>query len=364
LGEELTKEILSEILGLVIPGASSVQFIYSLTKCVSEGYAESLQGWSPGQDYLVYLPIGLNLTLKVEREICNCNWATSPWINCINCPGAATGIWEGTISENLNQIPIDIQETSPNWWAKIFRIFSPAELRVYDSQGRVTGLVNGLIKGEIPNSLYDAANEAVGIFFSTDSFLCEVAGTGEGTYGLTAVSIENKEATTFVATDIPISPNEIYRYMVDWQALSRAEEGVTVHIDYNGDGIYESTIISGNALTHDEFVLQTATVVDFDPKTLNLRSQGNFVSVYIELPPGYNVAQIDISSIRLNGTVAPLAKPVQVGDYLMVKFYRMDIVNLVRAMDLTYPANVAFTVTGKVAGVTFKGSSVIRIINK
>jgi photosystem II stability/assembly factor-like uncharacterized protein len=362
--EELGKEILGEIfpeIGII----SKAQFLLPIIACTSSGYTAGLQGWSPGQDFLVYLPIGVNLTLQVGREICKCAalaMAAAPWL--CDCPAGATGVWQGTISENLNEISVNIQQTSPNWLAKIFRIHSPAELRLYDSQGRLTGLVNGLIKQDIPNSLYDPANEAVGIFFSTDSFLCEVAGTGQGTYRLTAVSIENKEPTTFVATDIPISPNEIFHYVFDWQALSRAEQRVTVHIDYNGDGIYESTITAGNQLTHDEFVLQTETVLDLDPNTLNLRSQGNFITAYIELPPGYNIAQIDISSIRLNGTVAPLAKPVQVGASLMVKFYRADIVNLVRGMNLTYPANVSFTVTGKVAGVTFEGSSVIRITNK
>jgi hypothetical protein len=370
-GEEFATEIVKQLLAGygVIPQAGAAHYLFELISCASDGYLEKLDGWIPGQDYLVYLPIGLNLTLKVEREICKCAaLPTSPWL--CDCPAGATGMWQGTISENLNEISVNIQQTSPSWLAKIFRISSPAELRVYDSQGHVTGLLNGLIKTDIPNSAYDAANEAVEIFFSTDSFLCEVAGIGQGTYGLTAVSIENNEATTFLATDIPISPNEIFHYMFDWQALSRAEQGTTVHIDYKGDGIYESTITAGNQLTHDEFVLQTETLVDLDPDTLNLQSKGEFVTAHIQLPPGYDVAQIDISSIRLNGTIPALAKPAQVrrhgchrSPYLIVKFYRMDVINLVKAMNLTYPANVALTVTGKVAGLTFRGSSVVRIIN-
>lgn len=55
--------------------------------------------------------------------------------------------------------------------------------------------------------------------------------------------------------------------------------------------------------------------VNCDPDTLNLRSKGNFVAAYIELPKGFNVKQIDISSILLNNSVVALPKPTESGDY-------------------------------------------------
>ena len=41
--------------------------------------------------------------------------------------------------------------------------------------------------------------------------------------------------------------------------------------------------------------------VDTDPDTLNLKSNGKFVTVYIELPEGYNVEDIDLEIVRLEG---------------------------------------------------------------
>jgi hypothetical protein len=45
------------------------------------------------------------------------------------------------------------------------------------------------------------------------------------------------------------------------------------------------------------------STIDFDPNTLDQKSKGNWVTVYIELPAGYNVTNINISARRLNGTI-------------------------------------------------------------
>jgi PKD repeat protein len=133
-------------------------------------------------------------------------------------------------------------------------ILSPASLCVYDSQGRVTGLVNGETKNEIPYSLYEEENETITIFFPFDSYRYEVVGTEEGTYGLGVTSVEEGEATNFTATDIPTSSNATHQYTIDWEALSQGEKGVTVQIDSDGDGVFEQ-----NVTTDDTFQLPIAS---------------------------------------------------------------------------------------------------------
>lgn len=105
--------------------------------------------------------------------------------------------------------------------------------------------------------------------------------------------------------------------------------------------------------------------VNFDPDTLNLKSKGNATTVYIELPAGYDVNQIDVSSIMLNGTVPALAKPTEIGDYdgdgvpdLMVKFNRQDLIAILSIGEAT------LTITGEVNGIPFEGSDTIRVIGK
>ena len=118
--------------------------------------------------------------------------------------------------------------------------------------------------------------------------------------------------------------------------------------------------------TEIEVIQIMPATINFDPNTLNSKSNGKVVTAYIELPKGYDMKQIDISSIKLNSTVPALAKPTAIGDYdqdgipdLMVKFDRNAVQAIVAVGD-----RVKITITGKVAGVDFEGSDVIRVIQK
>lgn len=144
----------------------------------------------------------------------------------------------------------------------VSQLNSPGELRVYDSLGRVTGLVNGEILEEMPNSLY--YNEAVLIASPNDSYFYEVAGTNQETYGLTITHIGDDEVSSFTATDILTSLNTIHQYSIDWEALAQNEKGVTIQIDSNGDGTFENIFTSDSELTQDEFMTATAIPGDLD----------------------------------------------------------------------------------------------------
>jgi len=121
---------------------------------------------------------------------------------------------------------------------------SPIEIRVYDSKERVTGLVKGKIKEDIPESIYDEVHKIAIILSPTDVYRYEIVGTDNGEYGLEVTSIKGKESNTFTATNVPTSPNAVHEYSVDWNALSN-DTGVTINIDSNGDGKIDETINSG-----------------------------------------------------------------------------------------------------------------------
>jgi len=126
----------------------------------------------------------------------------------------------------------------------------------------------------------------------------------------------------------------------------------------------------------------TATI-DIDPDTLNLKSNGKFFTAYIGLPTGHNVADIDLTTVQLEGisaitdpTYSFVTDPSQYfvdhdGDTIlerMVKFDRatvrdaligtIDFVKGVKFYDIT------LKVTGKVAGTSFEGSDTIVVIEK
>jgi hypothetical protein len=136
-------------------------------------------------------------------------------------------------------------------WIKA-EIFSPAELRVYDSEGRVTGLVDGQVRNQIPNSEY--FDDIVMIWYPSGTCHYEVIGTSDGTYGLNITYIGDEEGNTLTAVDIPTAPGTMHQYVVDWSVLSQGEEGVTVNVDTDGDGITDYTFNSDSELTGDEFL--------------------------------------------------------------------------------------------------------------
>ena len=90
------------------------------------------------------------------------------------------------------------------------------------------------------------------IFYPSHSYCYDVVGTDTGTYGLDVTSIEDGEATSFTATDIPTTPGAIHQYTIDWAALSQGEKGVTVKIDSDGDGVFEKRVIADNKLSQEE----------------------------------------------------------------------------------------------------------------
>ncbi|MEM3581123.1 MAG: hypothetical protein QXH40_00200 [Candidatus Bathyarchaeia archaeon] len=132
-------------------------------------------------------------------------------------------------------------------------LHSPGELRVYDSIGRVTGLISGEIVEEIPNSVY--FNNTVIIFPANDSYIYEVAGIEEGVYGIVTAHIPEEEGSAFIAGDIPVSSSTIHQFIIDWAALTLNEGGVIVKDDSNADGIFERIFASDNELDQEEFEL-------------------------------------------------------------------------------------------------------------
>ena len=107
--------------------------------------------------------------------------------------------------------------------------------------------------------------------------------------------------------------------------------------------------------------------IDINPDTLNLNSNGKWITCYIELPEGYDVEDIDVSTIWLNGLVPAESSPTGIGDCdddgipeLMVKFDRAAVQGILNAGD-----EVDIIVTGELNdGTPFAGSDTIRVINK
>ncbi len=108
-------------------------------------------------------------------------------------------------------------------------------------------------------------------------------------------------------------------------------------------------------------VVVSALSVDIKPNTLNLRSMGRWVTVYITPPSGRTAEEIDIDTLKLRvGDEVVNASWGRVHDgVLMVKFSREDLQRIVGPGE-----SVEVKLTGAYTDETsFEGEDTIRVIN-
>ena len=133
---------------------------------------------------------------------------------------------------------------------------------------------------------------------------------------------------------------------------------------FGGAGIADPKLSS----TESALVRQPATIeatIDIDPDTLNLKSKGKWITCYIELPEGYDVGDIDVTSILLEGLFEVQHSDVQ-DDVLMVKFDRQNLIFYLESiLGIEPPADVSLILTGELTdGTPFQGSDTIKVIDK
>jgi hypothetical protein len=126
------------------------------------------------------------------------------------------------------------------------QLHSPGDLSVQDSSGRTVGVVNGKGVNDFPLAIYSKDEKYVEILASDDDdYTYRVDGTGKGVYGLDITVKRGGKSLMFKARNIPIVPHEVHTYSIDKAALLKGQEGVTIKIDSDGNGVVEKTIKVG-----------------------------------------------------------------------------------------------------------------------
>jgi uncharacterized delta-60 repeat protein len=120
-------------------------------------------------------------------------------------------------------------------------------------------------------------------------------------------------------------------------------------------------------------------VVDIDPDKLNLKSKGQWVTGYIELPEGFAVEDIVTSTVAISAIDGDLLDPplyregpTEVGDNdqddvsdLMVKFDRQELVDILIDMGYGDGDRPELALTGQLAGDTnFSGVDTIELLSR
>jgi hypothetical protein len=131
--------------------------------------------------------------------------------------------------------------------------------------------------------------------------------------------------------------------------------------DADGDGIGDACDLTpADAQDNGSLVIT--------PKTLNLKSKGRVVTTFIALPPAFNPAGIDPTSLFLEGAlpiVMPPTPKVRDGDddgapELMVKFSRRDLIGVLCDTGRDQ-GTVELRGTGRVDGQPFEVRGSVRL---
>jgi len=168
--------------------------------------------------------------------------------------------------------------------------------------------------------------------------------------------------------------------MLDFKVLARGDSVFTLLGPYEAKDPTRPLWLdsSGNEYSFDIVVdggPQPPTVisatVDIDPDALKLWSKGRWITAYIELPEGYSVNDIIVSSIKLDSVLADL-EHTEIGDHdsdnipdLMVKFSRAEIVSSI-LNEVETPSkflNTTLTLIGRLHDRTsLKGNCIVKTI--
>ncbi|MFX1307696.1 MAG: hypothetical protein ACFFB8_19065 [Promethearchaeota archaeon] len=105
--------------------------------------------------------------------------------------------------------------------------------------------------------------------------------------------------------------------------------------------------------------------IDFHPEVINFKSKGNWVTVYISLPDDYDVNNVNMNTVFLNGDI-PASTKTEIIDInndnipdLMVKFNRTLVKNGLEPQEF---CNII--ITGEmIEGNEFKGIDIIKLIH-
>ncbi|MGB9756245.1 MAG: DUF4114 domain-containing protein [Candidatus Bathyarchaeales archaeon] len=266
-------------------------------------------------------------------------------------PEGSTIYGEPTLQEWFDEHGYVINVTRDETGIEVFaagyyRVSFLAEIAAYAPMNNLSwylvsdGQLNVLFLGE--NTVNDTA------YFLADEVFGLCLGSPEGYFYTEAWRNEDGKDHALVF----VNPNAS-GYIIAWEDLWNL-----------GDADFQDLVIA--ALT------PVNVCVRYCPRTLNFKSRGKWITAIVRLPKEYNVSDVDVSSILINGTVSADQRHYIIckrWNLIVLKFNRTAIIELIKeSLNETVchkkSVKVSLTLTGKFFdGTPFQGTDKIRVIH-
>jgi hypothetical protein len=96
------------------------------------------------------------------------------------------------------------------------------------------------------------------------------------------------------------------------------------------------------------------------PRSINLASEGKWITCYIQLPDDYNVADIKPDTVFLQHEIQAQSLSIDEGQQVATaKFTRSDV------QEILDDGEVELTITGRLTdGTVFEATDIIKVLNK
>ncbi len=110
---------------------------------------------------------------------------------------------------------------------------------------------------------------------------------------------------------------------------------------------------------------EISVVVNIHPESLNLKSQGRWITVYLAIPEGFNISHIVVSTIRINDTIPAETRTMNIeNNTLIFKFSRIAVrtfISNVGKLEDKF-TKVALEISGETDGAYFIAADMMTVI--
>ncbi|MEM2101962.1 MAG: hypothetical protein QXM22_00425 [Candidatus Bathyarchaeia archaeon] len=181
-------------------------------------------------------------------------------------------------------------------------------------------------------------------------------------------------ATEYILGDVNhdglVNMDDVSLFRLAWQSRI-GDVNFDPRCDFNSDGIINIKDANYIGLNWTTYLKVHVYIM---PETLNLKSKGNWIIAIVILPKGINATNVDVSSVKLNGTIPASSKVSFCSKFpnvFVVKFSRQAVITLISeklgtkaSMSCKKSYKLTLTVSGKVGSkFAFSGSDTVRVIH-